>query len=175
VDRKTMIQVLLPAGAAAAVVLLIGLLIALGDGSGSSAASGKGKAAAAGPPFPLDAAEWKPLGNEGLKVWDVKEGTGEPCPKMATVTIQYTGWLTDGTVFDSTKPDVSPRPVDGKPATFPLNRLVRGWQEGIPGMKPGGVRRLYVPYQLGYGERGSPPNIPPKADLLFEIEMVSFK
>ncbi len=165
-----MIQVLLPAGAAAVVVLLIGLLIALGDGSGSSAATGKGKAAAAGPPFPLDAAEWKPLGKEGLKVWDVKEGTGEPCPQgaLVTVTMHYTGWLTDGTKFDSSHDR-------GQPLTYPLGKLIRGWQEGIPGMKPGGVRRLYIPYQLGYGETGQPPNIPPKADLLFEVEMISFK
>jgi len=170
-----MIQVLLPAGAAAAVVLVVGLLIALGDGSGSSAATGKEKQAPAGPPFSIDAAEWKPLGNEGLKVWDVKEGTGEPCPPGATVTIHYTGWLTNGTVFDSTKPELSPRPTDGKPATWPLTRLILGWREGIPGMKSGGIRRLYIPYMLGYGEGGYPPNIPPKADLLFEIELIAFK
>ena len=168
-----MLQVLLPAGAAAGMVLLVGLLIATGDGS--SAGTAKGKGGGGTPPFPLDAAEWKPLGDTGVKVWDVKEGSGEPCPEGATVTIHYTGWLTNGTVFDSTKPGVGPRPADGKPATFPLGGLITGWQKGIPGMKAGGVRRLYIPYPLAYGSAGRPPSIPPKSDLLFEIEMISFQ
>jgi hypothetical protein len=95
----------------------------------------------------LDAKEWKKLDN-GLEVWDVKEGKGEAVKPGATVTIHYTGWLTDekATKFDSS--------VDrGEKATFPLNRLIKGWQEGIPGMKPGGVRRLKIPAELAYGRR----------------------
>ena len=116
---------------------------------------------------PLDAKEWKKQDN-GMKVWNVKEGTGPEVQKGDTVTIHYTGWLPDGTVFDSSK-------TRGQPITFPLARLIQGWQEGVPGMKPGGVRRLVIPYTLGYGERGSPPTIPPKATLVFEIEMISAK
>jgi FKBP-type peptidyl-prolyl cis-trans isomerase len=121
--------------------------------------------ATVGPLPPLDAAEWQPRPN-GMKVWDVQEGSGAETKPGATVTIHYTGWLTDGTVFDSSK-------TRGQPITFPLGRLIRGWQEGVPGMKPGGVRRLMIPYQLGYGEHGSPPDIPGKATLVFEIEMIA--
>ncbi len=123
--------------------------------------------AAVGPLPPLDAAEWQPRAN-GMKVWDVTAGQGPEVKPGATVTIHYTGWLTDGTAFDSSK-------TRGQPITFPLGRLIQGWQEGVPGMRPGGVRRLLIPYQLGYGERGSPPDIPPKAALVFEIEMISAK
>ncbi|AWM42492.1 peptidylprolyl isomerase [Gemmata obscuriglobus] len=101
---------------------------------------------------------------EGLKVRDLKEGTGEPAAPGATVTIHYTGWLVDGTQFDSNK---------GKaPNTWPLTSLVQGWQKGIPGMKPGGIRKLVVPSDLGYGERGSEPSIPGGATLIFEVELV---
>lgn len=119
-------------------------------------------------PPPLDAKEWKKLGDNGLEVWDVKEGTGDPVKKSATVTIHYTGWLTDGTVFDSSK-------KKGVMATFPLDNLIKGWQEGIPGMKPGGTRRLKIPYELAYGAAGRPPLIPAKATLLFEIELARGK
>jgi peptidylprolyl isomerase len=102
---------------------------------------------------------------EGLKIRDLKEGSGDPVKEGATVTIHYTGWTVDGNVFDDSRPR-------GKPNTWPLGNLVRGWQKGIPGMKPGGVRKLVVPAALGYGERGSPPNIPGGATLIFEVELV---
>ena len=123
--------------------------------------------AAVGPLPPLDAAEWQDQPN-GMKVWDVTAGDGPETKPGATVTIHYTGWTTDGKVFDSSK-------TRGTPITFPLAQLIQGWQVGVPGMKPGGVRRLWIPYQLGYGERGMPPTIPPKATLIFEIEMISAK
>lgn len=123
---------------------------------------------------PLDAKEWKKLDN-GMKVWDVKEGKGDAAKSGATVTIHYTGWTLDGKVFDSSVKGVGPRPADGEPATFPLNRLIKGWQAGVPGMKPGGVRRLVIPYELAYGEEGRPPVIPPKATLVFEIELIDSK
>jgi peptidylprolyl isomerase len=59
-----------------------------------------------------------------------------------------------------------------QPATFPLNRLIKGWQQGVPGMKPGGIRRLTIPYAQAYGESGRPPVIPAKADLVFIIEAI---
>jgi hypothetical protein len=170
-DRKKLLQVLLPAGAAGGMVLLVGLLIALGD-SGSTAPTAKGQAGGGGnpfgkPPFPLDAPEWKPLGTSGLKVWDVTEGSGEPIPEGALPIMHYTGWYTDGTQFDTSKDD-------GVPLNLPLGRLIEGWKIGVPGMKPGGVRRLYVPYQLGYGATGG-QGIKPKADLLFEMELLEWK
>lgn len=116
----------------------------------------------------LDAKEWKKQ-KSGLEIWDVKEGKGEAVKAGETVTIHYTGWLTDdkATKFDSS--------VDrGKQATFPLNRLIKGWQEGIPGMKPGGVRRLKIPADLAYGKDGR-DGIPGDATLVFEIELFESK
>ncbi len=95
---------------------------------------------------------------------DLKIGEGSACTGRSTITIHYHGTLMDGTMFDSTR---------GKePATFPLPRLISGWQAGLPGMKVGGIRRLTIPYQMAYGEAGSPPTIPAKADLVFSIELV---
>ncbi len=107
----------------------------------------------------------KPLGRGGLKYRDLKDGEGPPVPPGATVTIHYTGWLEDGTVFDSS--------VERKePATFPLGNLIQGWQEGIPGMRVGGIRKLVIPSELGYGDRKS-GKIPPNSTLIFEIEMIA--
>lgn len=99
---------------------------------------------------------------------DLVVGTGKVCPPNATVTLHYTGTLkSDGSKFDSS--------VGGPPAEFPLADLIRGWQFGVPGMKVGGKRKLTIPWQFGYGERGSPPKIPGKSDLVFEIELVDVK
>ena len=128
---------------------------------------------------PLDAKEWKKLDN-GMKVWDVKEGKGSEVKKGDTVTIHYTGWFKDGMIFDSSRKELADRLPEGRPApdgepiTYPLMRLIKGWQEGLPGAKVGTVRRLYIPYALAYGEEGR-RGIPPKADLIFEIEVVGTK
>ncbi|AMV30228.1 FK506-binding protein [Gemmata sp. SH-PL17] len=116
----------------------------------------------------LDAKEWKKT-KSGLEIWDVKEGKGDAVKEGATVVIHYTGWLTDdeATKFDSS--------VDrGKKAEFPLDNLIKGWQEGIPGMKPGGVRRLKIPSDLAYGPKGR-GKIPGGATLVFEIELFESK
>jgi FKBP-type peptidyl-prolyl cis-trans isomerase len=114
---------------------------------------------------PLESKRWK-KSNSGLEIWDVKAGKGAAVKPGATVTIHYAGWLTDekATKFDNTR--------GGKPATLPLNNLIKGWQEGIPGMKPGGVRRLKIPAELAYGKRGVGNVIPPDATLVFEIELI---
>ncbi|WP_407936139.1 FKBP-type peptidyl-prolyl cis-trans isomerase [Gemmata algarum] len=98
-------------------------------------------------------------------MWDVKEGKGDAVKAGATVTIHYTGWLTDdkATVFDSSV-------TRGEKVTFSLDDLIKGWQEGIPGMKPGGVRRLKIPAELGYGVRAR-GKIPANSVLVFEIEL----
>jgi peptidylprolyl isomerase len=101
----------------------------------------------------------------GLKIRDLKEGTGQPVSEGATVTVHYTGWLVDGTVFDSSK-------KRGGPAEFSLSGVIAGWRKGIPGMKPGGIRKLVVPAELGYGARGAGDDIPPNATLIFEVELV---
>ena len=104
----------------------------------------------------------------GLVIEDLVIGEGAEAPTGATVTIHYEGRLTDGTIFDSSY-------ERGEPATFPLGSLIRGWQEGIPGMREGGKRRLRIPYLLAYGEQGRPPAIPERADLVFVIELFEVK
>src|SRR5207248_1093170 len=106
----------------------------------------------------------------GLKYIDLKEGTGPAAKEGDTVVVHYTGWLRDGTKFDSS--------VDREdPFKFPLGagKVIRGWDEGVAGMKAGGKRKLIVPPQLGYGFEGSPPVIPPNAELIFEVELLRIK
>jgi FKBP-type peptidyl-prolyl cis-trans isomerase len=99
-----------------------------------------------------------------LRYEDSVVGDGEVVLAGDTVTIQYTGALAStGIIFDSS--------VGGEPATFPLDNLIAGWQEGIPGMQVGGVRRLFIPAALGYGEAGSGSSIPPNSDLIFDIQL----
>jgi FKBP-type peptidyl-prolyl cis-trans isomerase len=114
---------------------------------------------------PLTGADWVARPN-GLEVWDVTPGSGPSAPAGGRVTVHYTGWLTDGTVFDSSK-------TRGKPATFALGQVIKGWQEGIPGMKLGGVRRLKIPAPLAYGAAGIPGTIPGNATLVFEVELIT--
>jgi FKBP-type peptidyl-prolyl cis-trans isomerase len=123
-------------------------------------------------PAPTTPAEGTPMATEkradGLVIEDLNVGDGAVCPKGATVTIHYRGTLMNGTEFDSSY-------SRGKPATFPLGSLIKGWQEGIPGMKVGGKRKLTIPWPMAYGAAGHPPTIPAKADLVFEIELFGVK
>lgn len=103
-----------------------------------------------------------------LIIEDIVVGTGPECPAGATVEVHYKGTLMDGTKFDSSYDR-------DESIVFPLGNLIQGWQEGIPGMKVGGKRKLTVPYAKAYGERGIPGAIPAKADLVFEIELLGVK
>ena len=115
----------------------------------------------------LASPEWVAQPN-GMKVWDVKVGTGAPVKPGSTVTVHYTGWLLNGTVFDSSK-------KRGQTISFGLGQVIKGWTDGVPGMMPGGVRLLHIPPEMAYGARGSPGAIPPNSTLVFEIELVSSK
>lgn len=104
----------------------------------------------------------------GLKIQDLKVGDG-PSPKPGqTVTVHYIGWLEDGTEFNNSR-------KLGRPAQFRIGELIKGWDEGLSTMKVGGKRVLYVPSNLAYGVKGSPPNIPPNANLKFEIELLGVR
>jgi FKBP-type peptidyl-prolyl cis-trans isomerase len=107
----------------------------------------------------------------GLKYADLVEGTGPAAKVGDTVVVQYVGWLQSGTKFESTYDH-------GQPAEFKLDEgglLIKGWMEGITGMKVGGKRKLVIPPDLAYGKRGNPPRIPPNAELTFEVELKEIK
>ncbi|XXF77798.1 FKBP-type peptidyl-prolyl cis-trans isomerase [Myxococcaceae bacterium GXIMD 01537] len=103
----------------------------------------------------------------GLYLQDLKEGTGTVAQSGSEVGAHYTGWLPDGSQFDSS---AGKRPIF---FTLGAGRVIAGWDEGLVGMKVGGKRRLVIPSELGYGERGSPPVIPANSVLVFDVELVS--
>jgi FKBP-type peptidyl-prolyl cis-trans isomerase len=106
----------------------------------------------------------------GLKYEDLKEGSGDAAKSGDNVEVHYTGWLKDGTKFDSSKDR-------GKPFSFELGagKVIKGWDEGVAGMKVGGKRKLIIPSELGYGKRGAGKDIPPDAELIFEVELLKVK
>ncbi len=110
------------------------------------------------------------VSESGLKTHDFNVGDGAVAAKGDVVQVDYTGWLVDGTKFDSSLDRPSP-------ISFPLGggRVIKGWDQGIEGMKVGGKRQLYIPYELAYGEGGRPPVIPAKATLIFEVELVGIR
>jgi FKBP-type peptidyl-prolyl cis-trans isomerase len=120
----------------------------------------------------VNASDFTTVSADGLKSRDITVGTGTPVGASDTVTVQYTGWLMNGTVFDSSRPSLSPRGTAATPLTSPLSGLIRGWQEGVPGMKPGGIRQLIIPAALAYGAAGA-GSVPPNSDLVFEIKLIS--
>lgn len=103
----------------------------------------------------------------GLRYQDVKVGAGEEAVAGRTAVVHYTGWLTDGKKFDSSRDR-------GEPFSFPLGsgQVIPGWDQGVAGMKVGGRRKLVIPSDLGYGAQGAPPDIPPNSTLVFDVELL---
>ena len=107
---------------------------------------------------------------DGLQFIDVKAGTGAQVQKNDQVSVHYTGWLSNGQKFDSSRDRGQPFDV-----TIGQGQVIKGWDEGVPGMKVGGVRKLIIPPDLGYGPQGQPPTIPANATLVFLVEVVADK
>jgi FKBP-type peptidyl-prolyl cis-trans isomerase FklB len=102
----------------------------------------------------------------GLQYQVLKEGNGKKPKATDQVKCHYEGMLVDGTLFDSSV-------QRGEPATFPLNQVIAGWTEGLQLMQEGAKYRFFIPYSLGYGERGAGQSIPPYSALIFDVELIA--
>lgn len=106
--------------------------------------------------------------DSGLQYWDIRMGNGEVAKEGQRVRVHYTGWLTTGKKFDSS--------VDaGTPFDFRLGNgeVIKGWDQGVAGMRVGGKRQLRIPPDLAYGAEGSPPVIPANATLIFDVQLIA--
>jgi len=108
---------------------------------------------------------------------DIVEGEGDPAAAGDEVSVHYTGWLYDENASDRRGARFDSSRDRGQPFVFRLGagRVIRGWDEGVVGMRPGGRRELYIPAWLGYGERGAGKVIPPGASLVFEVELLDVR
>ncbi len=142
------------------------------NSAGTTAATAQPSAqpSAAPTPKPAETAPPPPATDEKLGVKDLTVGKGAEAKAGDTVKVHYVGTLTDGKEFDSSR-------KHNEPFTFELGagRVIKGWDQGVAGMKVGGKRRLTVPPSLGYGARGFPPVIPPNSTLLFDVELLEVK
>jgi FKBP-type peptidyl-prolyl cis-trans isomerase len=137
---------------------VLGLAAGCGKGEKSSGASSAAPMKVNGQPTTTAS---------GLQYWDIVVGNGATAIPGSTVKVHYSGFLTNGTKFDSSRDR-------GEPFSFPLGagQVIKGWDEGVAGMKVGGQRQLRIPPQLGYGEQGAGGSIPPNATLVFDVELL---
>jgi FKBP-type peptidyl-prolyl cis-trans isomerase len=138
---------------------------------GKTASPAKNNAANQKPPAGPMKVSGKPVTTaSGLEYWDIKKGGGETAVNGKQVSVNFTGWLADGKEIDSSFDA-------GEPVEFQLgsDKVIKGWNEGIAGMKVGGKRQLRVPPALAYGDSGRAPTIPPKSTLIFDVELVAVK
>jgi FKBP-type peptidyl-prolyl cis-trans isomerase len=114
---------------------------------------------------------------DGLQILDLKVGNGQAVPPGATVSVQYTGWLSNGTMFDTSRQEgrttLCAILVNTQQTNGDCTPVIPGWNEGVPGMKVGGKRKMVIPPSLAYGDQGAPPTIPANATLTFTVELVS--
>ena len=122
------------------------------------------------PSLGLDPAEMERTAS-GLLIRTAREGEGRPAREGDTVVVHYTGWLADGTRLESSHDRGTPLVVELGPGS----RLVTGWDEGLRGMRVGGLRTLLIPPELGYGRAGAGATIPPNAWLVFEVELLELR
>ncbi len=125
-------------------------------------------------PAPIPVLDVAPRTAFALRLIDAVVGTGALAANRQCVYVHYTGWLTNGTKFDSSR-DTMPNGRPRMPLSFPIGarRVIAGWDLGFEGMRVGGQRRLLIPYQLAYGEAGRPPVIPPRSELVFDVELLA--
>jgi peptidylprolyl isomerase len=127
-------------------------------------------------PAPIPPVTGKPVTAFALEQIDARLGTGAALAARQCIYAHYTGWLTSGVKFDSSR-DTMPNGRPRMPIAFAqgARRVIAGWDAGFEGMRVGGQRRLIIPYQLAYGELGRPPVIPPKATLVFDVELLAVR
>ena len=125
-------------------------------------------------PSSIPAAAGTPKIAFALRTLDIKAGTGTIMAPRKCVYVHYTGWLTNGTKFDSSR-DTTAAGKPGSPLAFAqgARRVIAGWDVGFEGMQVGAQRRLFIPYQLAYGEAGRLPVIPARAELIFDVELMA--
>ena len=125
-------------------------------------------------PAPIPRIEGEERTAFALRYIDVGQGTGALAEPRKCFFANYTGWLTNGTKFDSSR-DTMPNGRPRDPIAFAqgARMVIGGWDAGFEGMRVGGKRRLLIPYQLAYGELGRPPVIPPKSELIFDVELMA--
>ncbi len=148
-----------------ALVFTLFAVLEVASGCGSANKSGTTNTASASSPAKVTGQPTTTA--SGLQYWDIVVGTGATATPGNMVKVHYTGFLTNGEKFDSSRDR-------GEPFSFPLGagQVIKGWDEGVAGMKVGGQRQLRIPPDLGYGAAGAPGAIPPNATLIFDVELL---